>query len=113
MGQWLEIRFPDRVTLTSIGIVPGYAKTDPNDGTDRYAQNRRISAVRYTFDDGSTVTQSFDTSASYRSLQTVALPQVATSQVTITILGSVSGEATSGQQPFNKVAISEVAVSTR
>ena len=97
------------MTLTGIGIVPGYAKTDPVDGTDRYAQNRRISAVRYTFDDGSAVTQSFDTDASYRSVQTLVLPNVPTTHVTLTILSSVNGEATGGQQPFDKVAISEVA----
>lgn len=113
VGQRLEISFSGTVTLTSIGIVPGYAKIDPYDGTDRYAQNRRISAVQYTFDDGSAVSQSFATSASYRSLQTLALPNVSTSHVTITILSSVSGEATGGQQPFDKVAISEVAVSMR
>lgn len=113
VGQRLEISFPGRVTLTSIGLVPGYAKTDPYDGTDRYAQNRRISAVRYTFDDGSAVSQNFDTSSSYRSIQTLALPNVSTSHVTITILSSVSGEATGGQQPFDKVAISEVAVPVR
>ncbi|MCA1672871.1 MAG: discoidin domain-containing protein [Actinobacteria bacterium] len=111
VGQRLEISFPDRITLTSIGIVPGYAKTDPYDGTDRYAQNRRISAVHYTFDDGSTVSQSFNISASYRSIQTLALPNVSTSHVTITILSSVSGETTGGQQPRDNVAISEVTFS--
>lgn len=113
VGQQLRISFAGRITLTSIGMIPGYAKTDPYDGTDRYAQNRRISAVDYTFDDGSTVRQSFDTSASARSLQTIALPDLSTSHVTITILSSVSGETTGGQQPFNKVAISEVVVSMR
>lgn len=113
VGQRLEISFPNRVVLTSIGIIPGYAKTDPYDDSDRYAQNRRISAVQYTFDDERTVSQNFDTSTSHRSLQTIALPNISTSHVTITILSSVSGEVTRGQPPYHKVAISEVAVSTR
>ncbi|MGH3931734.1 MAG: discoidin domain-containing protein [Pseudonocardiaceae bacterium] len=113
VGQRLEISLPGRVTLTSIGLVPGYSKTDPSDGTDRYAQNRRISTVQYTFDDGTTVPHSFDTSSSYRSIQTVALPNVSTSHVTITILSSVSGEATGGQQLSDKVAISEVTFSVQ
>jgi hypothetical protein len=113
VGQWLKIDFRGQVTLTSIGIVPGYAKTDPSDGTDRYAQNRRISAVEYTFDDGSIVTQRFDTGTVNRSTQTLPLSDVSTSHVTITILGSVSGEATRGQQPFNKIAISDIIVSVR
>ncbi|MGH3811486.1 MAG: NADase-type glycan-binding domain-containing protein [Pseudonocardiaceae bacterium] len=113
VGQWLKISFQSSATLTSIGIMPGYAKTDPSDGTDRYAQNRRISAVSYTFDDGSTVTQSLGTGALDRSTQTVSLPNVSTSHMTITILSSVRGEATGGQEPFDKVAISEIAVSVR
>ncbi|MGH3886168.1 MAG: discoidin domain-containing protein [Pseudonocardiaceae bacterium] len=113
VGQWLKISFQGNVTLTSIGIVPGYAKTDPSDGTDRYAQNRRISAVNYTFDDGSTVIQRLDSDTLDRSTQTLSLPNISTSHVTITILSSVSGEATGGQQPFDRVAISEIAVSVR
>jgi F5/8 type C domain len=106
VGQWLRIDFRRKVTLTSIGIIPGFAKTDPTDRTDRYAQNRRISAVRYTFDDGSTFQKTFDTSASVRSVQTIPLPGVSTSQVTITILSSEPEEV-----PFNQVAISEIVVS--
>ncbi|MGH4023152.1 MAG: discoidin domain-containing protein [Pseudonocardiaceae bacterium] len=110
VGHQLEVSFPGQMTLTGVGLVPGYAKTDAYDGTDRYAQNRRISAVRYTFDDGGSVVQNFDT-GTYRGLQTIALPNVATSHLTITVLGSVAGEATNGQPPSDKVAISEVAVS--
>ncbi len=113
VGQWLKINFRGKVTLTSIGIVPGFAKTDPRDGADRYAQNRRISAVDYTFDDGSTVPQSLDTSALNRSTQTLSLPNVFTGEVTITIRSSVGGQVTGGKQPFNRVAISEITVLVR
>jgi hypothetical protein len=113
VGQWLRIDFRRQVTLGSIGIIPGFAKTDPVDSTDRYVQNRRISAVQYTFDDGSVFRQTFNTSASVRSAQTINLPGVSTSQVTIAILDSVLGDVTGGKQPFDKVAISEVVVSAR
>jgi hypothetical protein len=93
--------------------VPGYAKTDVKDGTDRYAQNRRISAVEYAFDDGRTFTQNFDTSALHRNPQTRILPNVSTSHVKITILGSVSGQANNGQPPFDQVAISEITISVQ
>lgn len=112
VGEQLEVSFPAQRTLTSAGLVPGYAKTDAYDGTDRYLQNRRISSVRYTFDDGSSVVQSFDTGTG-RNLQTIALPNVSTSHVTITILGSVDGEATNGQPVSDKVAISQVAFTLR
>lgn len=113
VGQSLKISFQREVALTSIGIIPGFAKTDPGDHTDRYAQNRRISKVQYTFDDGSTFDQTFDTSASSRSAQTRSLPGVSTRNVTITILDSAPGEATGDQQSFDMVAISEIIVSAR
>jgi hypothetical protein len=112
-GQSLKISFQSEVTLTSIGIIPGFAKTDPGDQTDRYAQNRRISKVQYTFDDGRTFTKDFDTSTSSRSAQSLSLPNVSTNNVTITILDSVPGEATNGRQAFDRVAISEIIVSGR
>ncbi|MGH3770528.1 MAG: discoidin domain-containing protein [Pseudonocardiaceae bacterium] len=112
-GEWIEISFQNKVTLTSIGIIPGFAKTDPVNHTDRYAQNRRISAVRYTFDDGSHFDKTFDTSISFRSAQTLDLPGVSTSHVRITILDSVPGEATNSQQAFDQIAISEITVSGR
>ncbi len=113
VGQRLMISFQGKVTLTSIGIVPGYAKTDPTDRADRYLQNRRISAVSYTFDDGSTFPQSFDTDARNRSVQTISLPNVSTSHVIITILSSVVGEAAGNHLARDHIAISEVTVSVR
>lgn len=110
VGQWLRIDFGRKVTLTSIGIIPGFAKTDPINSADRYAQNRRISAVQYTFDDGSAFRKDFNTSASRRAVQTMDLPSISTSQVTITILDSVPGEVIDGVT-FDQVAISEVVVS--
>ncbi|MGH3940866.1 MAG: hypothetical protein ACRDTG_19960 [Pseudonocardiaceae bacterium] len=56
----------------------------------------------------STVRQSFDTSSSYRFIQTLALTNVSTSHATITILSSVNGGATGGQQQLDKVMLSEV-----
>lgn len=111
IGQSFAINFTSKVTLTSIGMVPGYAKTDPYDGADRYLQNRRISAVDYIFDDGITISREFDTDPLRRSMQSLSLPNVRTGRVMIIIRGSVAGGMTRGQQPLNKVAISEIAIS--
>ena len=54
----LDLGGPIRVA--ELALVPGYAKTDAADGTDRYAENRRITAVRWRFDDGTTVEQELD-----------------------------------------------------
>jgi hypothetical protein len=52
VGQQLVYDFGAAVTLTSVGLVPGYAKVDPVDGTDRFAENRTVTAVVWRFDDG-------------------------------------------------------------
>ena len=43
---------PEEVTVGEVGLVPGYAKTDPASGVDRYAENNRLTKVRWTFADG-------------------------------------------------------------
>lgn len=60
-GQTLTIDLGGERSVTEVGLLPGYAKTDPTDGTNRYFQNRRVSSVQWTFDDGTSVQQSFDT----------------------------------------------------
>jgi hypothetical protein len=111
VGQTLEIRFRAPHDVSTVGLIPGLAKTDPSDGTDRYAQDRRIAAVRYTFDDGSSVVQRFDTSPGNRSMQSMQVPRVRTAHVSLTILESVPGSPVNGQPPVDKVAVSEVAFS--
>ena len=110
VGQQLRVDLGRRVTVTGIGIVPGYAKTDPADGADRYAQNRRISRVRYTFDDGTSVEQQLDTDPARRDRQTLALTADATTSVTVTVLASVPGQQVGQYPPSDKVAISELQV---
>lgn len=106
VGHQLTVDFGGPLTLTGVGIVPGLAKTDPYDSTDRYRQGRRISAVRYTFDDGSSATQELNTSPDDRSVQSLPLTPVATRTLTVTVLSSVGGEAIGPLPPTDKVAIS-------
>lgn len=110
VGQELHVDLGRWTTVRTVSLLPGYAKTDPVDLTDRYAQNRRIAAVRYTFDGGATVEQRFDTSVANRSPQTLTVPAVQTRHLTITILDSVPGVAVGDVSPFDRVAISEVSV---
>lgn len=49
--------FGHTVTLTAVGLVPGYAKVDPFDGTNRFLQNRTVTGVSWIFDDGSALDQ--------------------------------------------------------
>jgi hypothetical protein len=52
-GQTLTLSLGGSHRIVSVGMIPGYALTDPCDGTDRFAQNRRITTVTWQFDDGS------------------------------------------------------------
>lgn len=103
VGQTVTLTLPAKTKLGQLGLVPGYAKTDPRNGADRYAENNRITRVRWSFPDGTTYVQRFDGSPANRSLQTRRIPVTAAGEVVIEILESVRG-------PRNTVAISEVKV---
>lgn len=101
VGEKLELDLAGGTRIAEVGLVPGYAKTDPRSGADRYAQNDRITKVRWVFSDGTTVTQTFDGSAKRRDLQTQRIPVVRADRVTVEILASTPG-------PRHTVAVSEV-----
>jgi hypothetical protein len=100
-GVQIRISLGDEVRLAEVGLVPGYAKTDPRDGTDRYAQNNRITEVTWSFPGGKSVKQRLDGSADNRSIQTLRLVPVDTDYVTLEIQASTPGAR-------NTVAISEL-----
>jgi hypothetical protein len=52
-GETITLSLGGSHRIVSVGLIPGYARTDPCDGTDRFAQNRRITKVTWSFDDGS------------------------------------------------------------
>jgi hypothetical protein len=82
-GQWLQLDFSAPVMVKKIGIIPGYDKVDPADGTDRFAQNRVVKRVRLEFSDGTSQEASFE---QQRAMQFVELPQsVRTNSVRVVI----------------------------
>jgi hypothetical protein len=90
-GQKLVIDLPKGTDVGQVGLIPGYAKTDPANGVDRYAENNRITRVRWHLGDGVTVTQRLDGGADNRSLQTVRVPRTTTGEITLEILDVVTG----------------------
>lgn len=90
--------------LTAIRIINGYAKTDPASGENRYLQERRTTAVTWTFDDGTQVQQSYTNTRRFQQLELPSHP--VTSHVTMRI------DATSGPGEFDPnydfTALSEV-----
>ncbi|MGN6574691.1 MAG: discoidin domain-containing protein [Nocardioides sp.] len=103
VGERLQINLSDTVRIGELGIVPGYAKTDPRNGTDRYAENNRLTKVRWTFPDGTSVVQKLDGSADNRDMQTQAIPLVEANVVTLEVLSSTKGKR-------NTIAVSEIRI---
>jgi hypothetical protein len=46
-GQWVTLIFDNPIDVVRIGLIPGYAKTDPLTGANRFLQDRIIKAVVY------------------------------------------------------------------
>jgi hypothetical protein len=103
IGQKVTIDLADATKIGEVGLIPGYAKTDPRSGVDRYAQNDRITKVRWTFSDGTEVEQTLDGSPRNRDLQSIRIPVTDADQVVVQILASTPGSR-------DTVAISEVRV---
>jgi hypothetical protein len=55
VGDHLVLRFDRLVHVEQIVMIPGYAKVDPVDGTDRFAQNRRVSSAQFELSDDQVV----------------------------------------------------------
>lgn len=100
-GETLTFSVPSGTRIGEVGLIPGYAKTDSKSGADRYAENNRITRVRWTFADGSSVVQKLSGSADERSMRTLRVPPVAGERVELEILDMVRGER-------NTTMISEV-----
>ena len=102
-GEKLTIGLPGPTVVGEVGLIPGYAKTDPRSGDDRYAENNRITQVRWVFDDGTSIEQKLDGSPRNRDLQTIRIPKTKASEVVVEILETISG-------PRNTTAVSEVRI---
>lgn len=105
VGQRYTLSLPAGTTVAEVGLVPGYAKTDPESGVDRYAENNRITKVRWIFDDGKSYVQEMSGDPHNRSMRTLRIPETRTSRVVLQILASQPG-------PRNTVAISEIRIAT-
>ena len=105
-GQSVTITLAEPAVVYRVGMLNGYAKQVA--GVDWYPNNRRILAVTWAFEDGTTVEQTF---AEKPAMQRMKVPPVETSTVTITIT-SVTPPG-SGNLGRDYTAISEVAISGR
>lgn len=110
VGARLSITFTRPVVIGWIGVVPGFAKTDPYDGTDRYVQGRKIAGARFVFDDRTYVDHTFDTVSTSRAMQVLRFTPVTTAHVEMVVLASVPGTPTNGFGATDKIAVSELSI---
>jgi LysM repeat protein len=97
----LTFTFDGATHLTSVGLIGGYVKVDPLTGVDRFPQNHRVRQVRWTFDNGTTVTQDLTDS---RSMQTLPVDITATTvTMEITATYPPGGEAPRAMVPVAEV----------
>lgn len=59
-GEFITLSFGSPVTVTSVGIEPGYDKIDTASGRDRWNENRHVTAATYVFDDNTRIPVTFD-----------------------------------------------------
>jgi LysM repeat protein len=97
----LTFTFDGPTHLTSVGLIGGYVKVDPLTGVDRFIQNHRVRQVRWTFDDGTVVTQDL---ADSRDMQSIDV-DVTASGVTLTITATYPP---GGELPREMVPVAEV-----
>jgi hypothetical protein len=104
-GTVLTFRLDQPTRLTRVGLVNGYSKIAYSHGRayDWYLGNRRVLAVDWIFDDGTTVSQQFGEN---RAVQQTAIKPVTTRVVKVRITAvSPPGK---GRAARNDTAISEV-----
>ncbi len=105
-GQEIRVTLPQEAVVSRVGMVNGYAKQVA--GVDWYPNNRRILSVTWTFDDGSSVEQTF---AERPAMQRLEVTPVQTSTVVITINAVTPPGA--GDLGRDYTAVSEVAITGR
>ncbi|MGN6782433.1 MAG: NADase-type glycan-binding domain-containing protein [Marmoricola sp.] len=90
VGVVLTFTLPPGTTVAAVGLVPGYAKTDPVTSVDRYAQDNRVTTVRWRIGDRRVV-QRFSADPHDRSLRLLRVPATAADRVRLTILSTARG----------------------
>lgn len=98
VGSTINIAFSGAVHLTEIGLIPGYAKVDPTDGTDRWSQNGRVARARFTFTDGQTIDVDYSDTPQWATIGV----NVTTASVRMTVLATRPG--TRGYTAVSEIA---------
>jgi hypothetical protein len=99
-GETLTLDLGGERRVRSVGLLPGYAKVDECTGVDRFPENRRPTAVTWTFDDGTEVSQPLEDAADLQAIEVDA--------TTSTVEMRIDGVTADPRRDFT--VVSEVAV---
>jgi hypothetical protein len=106
VGETLVLDLGDTTLVAAVGLIPGYAKVDPQEGTEWYPLNRRLTEVRWHFEDGESIVQQLDPDPDLRDMQTLTLEDArATTLLTLEIVSSTLGDG-----DRSNIAITELQV---
>lgn len=101
VGETITFEFAEGpVVITEVGLIPGYAKVDPVDGTDRFFENRRIRAVEWAFDGATTQGQAFSEDPTVQFTEIASVP---TESITLTIMETTDG--TRDYAPISEIVV--------
>jgi hypothetical protein len=100
IGEKITLDLDGEVPIGQVGLIPGYAKTDEASLADRFAENNRITRVRWTIGD-TEVVQRMSGSPTDRNLQLLRVPRTSADEVELEILAVRKG-------PRDTTAISEI-----
>jgi hypothetical protein len=106
IAHTITINLGAETPIAELGLINGYAKLDPKSNVHRYPEYRRITAVTWSFPDGTTVQQTFADNA--ETPQTVRIPVRTASALTLTVEGSTDPGLTAKTR--DAVLISEISV---
>ncbi|MGD9959648.1 NADase-type glycan-binding domain-containing protein [Nocardioides sp.] len=106
-GRTLTFTLPSESVLTRVGLINGYAKLDRaprGRPINWYERNRRITAVRWLFDDGSTVDQQLEDT---RRMQTLKIEPTRTTRVRLRLLEVTAPASSNGRDytPISEVTL--------
>ena len=91
-GQVITFQIEQPTKIVQVGIVPGFARSDPSTGADQFAAFNRITKVAWILSDGVTVEQDLGDDPLDRSLRTLAVPPTVTGTVGLKILDVSQGD---------------------
>src|SRR5215210_6217190 len=110
---WVSLEYDKPITISRVGIIPGYSKKDPADGTDRFYQMYAVRKARIEFSSGESTEVDFEQDPE---MKFVEVPNTETTFVRVEILDTYPprqkspGGVSYDNGLFGKVAISEIEV---